>query len=230
MEPTLTSLRLVLSQQGLSLTWIPAQSLKPLNVLKLPVQKWEISKCQSSADTTIKRSRLESERAWGSGGGRVGWGLLYIVTLWISTHHIMFCLLTVLNFSLRCFTPRCLLLCHLVCLKCQPLEIMAVHQLDGSRVKQIIGTFQKSPLHVLYYVGNMVCREASSDITWHWVCFDQIFSCSLIFYTTSWIVLDYISRTKEILKLTLNCFWPMPHVYNFRCHLRNHILVLSFFF
>ncbi len=89
-EPTWTFLRLVLSQQGLSLTWTPARSLKPLTVLKQPRQKWEISKCQSLADTTIKRSQLESERPWRAGGdGRVGRGVLYIVTLWISTHHIM---------------------------------------------------------------------------------------------------------------------------------------------
>lgn len=47
-----------LPQQGLSLTWTPAQSLEPLTVLKLPMQKWEISKCQSSADTTIKQESV----------------------------------------------------------------------------------------------------------------------------------------------------------------------------
>lgn len=65
MEPTITFLMLVFAQQAPSLTWAPAVSLEPLTVLKLPMQKWEISKCQSTADTAIKGSQLEPLRARG---------------------------------------------------------------------------------------------------------------------------------------------------------------------
>lgn len=65
MEATLTFLMLVFAQQAPSLTWAPAVSLEPLTVLKLPMQKWEISKCQSAADTAIKGSQSGPERAWG---------------------------------------------------------------------------------------------------------------------------------------------------------------------
>lgn len=54
--------------------WVPACSIinmasrsepAAFNCPKPPVQKWKISKRQSSADSYIKRSLLEWKRAWG---------------------------------------------------------------------------------------------------------------------------------------------------------------------
>lgn len=86
------------------------------------MQKWEISKRQSAADTAIKGSQLEPEQAWGGVWCGSGWSLLHIVTLRESTHHIMFVLLAAPSSCPRRFAPSHLVLRHLVCSEWQPLE------------------------------------------------------------------------------------------------------------
>lgn len=130
---------LFLSQQVLSLTWTPAPSLKPLTVLKLPVHKWEeISKCQSLADTAIKRSQLESEKgAWGKWRhSREGWCCLYIVTHWISTRHNVFILRSAEISHMVLFTKPSLSSAILLSHKWQRLGVTQVCQLGGSRVQR----------------------------------------------------------------------------------------------
>lgn len=143
MEPTLTFLMLVFAQQAPSLTWAPAVSLEPLTVLKLPMQKWEISKCQSTADTAIKGSQLEPLRARGVWWWWWRWkrGVVFPMHRHsLRTHHITCVLLTVPSSCPRRFTPSHLVLRHLVCSKWQPLEYRVGVSIRWQQGTQITGT------------------------------------------------------------------------------------------